>query len=1502
MEQHRNAKSGVTGDPRANPLTSGIIRRDSSLRKPGRGLNPVRLGGRQAAKKRLNSAAPAALLCRNEFIRNIQYYTVCEWERLEGMNHCLDVSIKDVKEENTPGESPFYCWDMIGRIDPGRRLSYEPWLLSSVSATHPPGVFCVIGVRVNQAGVDDLCSAQLKATTWRREFGKRTPGCSRALIGSHERRSAETFTTPLIPASLTWREGGECLRAEGRRELAAAWPGPSCESSLRGCLQSKWKRRRDWVRACADLLAVDEPGEVGGRVGGPGRAVGAYLLTQGILQLLHLQDGVLVGELCNHDTPALSRIYNSPSRPSVRPSVRLPAERFTTELRTLVDMNSARERGLERSREIREALNILVVRANEGRNARAGETEDPQENPPTSGIVWHNSHMRKTRGQPRPESNPIRLGYVKGEERWLTDYSALCTTASRANEGEWKDTQTPRLTWRKSRVQLSVVTCDDHEGGAYLRVEGRSIGAYFALVEARLVPLQSPQRHLTGVRQVDLQHTALRSSTTYYSQFEVYAYVFDHRILEYGYGSVRHIVRRHSQGGHAYMSMTNPKQSSSASSILANPKQSSSPILLHLLRNQLHNQLHIFRNLLRTKYRMLHTNPNNPSHQSSARILNNPLHESATILSTNLQQSSAPILNSHPHQSSAPLHTNSQQYLSLILTNPHQCFTIFTNPSQSSPILQSITIPRDRNRFEQVNAKRGSKQIILADGVWGGGGGEWVDIPACCWQAKTVPPPPTFTQSRPTPSSSLRTFPLTGGLPRGILSFPTLALPLYHNIISPSTAFKIPLLRDDLNISTKSAKAITATTQCPKISSCRSPPLQYSFKDLNAREFHYGPSLTLWPGADSISNGAGRGIPLSTCGRAEHLSWSSRNRGMLRSAGSTFPENPSPRGHAHWSSDEIFRRTRGSKPGRKHSPDLPPPPPTSSFRDVLLKPRRGFPHTRFVVGLARHVRIHSRISKITFREPGTNDVPSDRRTDTDWCQVRLVSSIPTLEDSPGPSLTSAGPCWAAAQAKRSRVASRHGLWRSQLARVPANPEQNTHIKVNNLVTSVTRSNPLSYPRAVVCGFGRRGVSLELYQVSSGSTLLVRIIATKATRIQYPVGSPLVSGFSRGSTVSPALYSGATPYALQAPSSALKTSLLRAAQISSITPLTFNTILYYTGNQGWQTKADKNPPTQLAYSLEEGSLIGDENQGILLARHGVRNVQVPVSTDRSLREYTRAWFTCTPITPNRQDGILEHPTSSRPRFPREPRGNRGRLLIGYNSFPFRMFRMLGVIGVHFQKLSPKGTFQSIGRIWGDRFRGQSSGGHFDFIGYAKSVHRIPSPESELTIHHIGYPSRKHRRREDFCLGYAVKAEKTHTPRISLNCVELSKAPLPLPSPPPNLPKTNVCHAGKHFPVPLGGVKEAARARGQIKNLVHRVSAPPPPLNPQVRTHFLPQGWNSPQRNPPRHFARGKSHSASDCAGPYRLPYGYKKFILAKALEMKDRGLNNEVLSADEGEMR
>ncbi|KAJ8869587.1 hypothetical protein PR048_028579 [Dryococelus australis] len=83
--------------------------------------------------------------------------------------------------------------------------------------------------------------------------------------------------------------------------------------------------------------------------------------------------------------------------------------------------------------------------------------------------------------------------------------------------------------------------------------------------------------------------------------------------------------------------------------------------------------------------------------------------------------------------------------------------------------------------------------------------------------------------------------------------------------------------------------------------------------------------------------------------------------------------------------------------------------------------------------------------------------------------------------------------------------------------------------------------------------------------AAGSERLACSPPTWAIRVQSPAGSlpglrmwescrtmPLVRRFSRGSPVSPPFHSGAAPCSPQSPSSALKTSVLRAVQISSLT--------------------------------------------------------------------------------------------------------------------------------------------------------------------------------------------------------------------------------------------------------------------------------------------------------------------------------------------------------------
>ncbi|KAJ8866777.1 hypothetical protein PR048_032638, partial [Dryococelus australis] len=67
-------------------------------------------------------------------------------------------------------------------------------------------------------------------------------------------------------------------------------------------------------------------------------------------------------------------------------------------------------------------LFVFVVRMEQLRNERAGESGDPRENTPTSGIVWHESHMQKFCGATPPRIEPG----LHGEEA-----SGLTTTPPR---------------------------------------------------------------------------------------------------------------------------------------------------------------------------------------------------------------------------------------------------------------------------------------------------------------------------------------------------------------------------------------------------------------------------------------------------------------------------------------------------------------------------------------------------------------------------------------------------------------------------------------------------------------------------------------------------------------------------------------------------------------------------------------------------------------------------------------------------------------------------------------------------------------------------------------------------------------------------------------------------------------------------------------------------------------------------------------------------------------
>ncbi|KAJ8897334.1 hypothetical protein PR048_002680 [Dryococelus australis] len=70
---------------------------------------------------------------------------------------------------------------------------------------------------------------------------------------------------------------------------------------------------------------------------------------------------------------------------------------------------------------LRELMRVIEVSMKQHRNERVGETGYPRENPPTNGIVRHDSHMRKSGDPPAtqgwgetgdPRENPPTSGMI----------------------------------------------------------------------------------------------------------------------------------------------------------------------------------------------------------------------------------------------------------------------------------------------------------------------------------------------------------------------------------------------------------------------------------------------------------------------------------------------------------------------------------------------------------------------------------------------------------------------------------------------------------------------------------------------------------------------------------------------------------------------------------------------------------------------------------------------------------------------------------------------------------------------------------------------------------------------------------------------------------------------------------------------------------------------------------------------------------------------------------
>ncbi|KAJ8869105.1 hypothetical protein PR048_030669 [Dryococelus australis] len=100
-------------------------------------------------------------------------------------------------------------------------------------------------------------------------------------------------------------------------------------------------------------------------------------------------------------------------------------------------------------------LLVIEVSTEQCWNARAGETGAPREDPPTSCIVRHDPHMRKSGGRPRRESNPDRLSI---------DTSTVSQHPQMGHSG-MRRRKTGRRATLKGRLRCQVVWRPTDSGG-----------------------------------------------------------------------------------------------------------------------------------------------------------------------------------------------------------------------------------------------------------------------------------------------------------------------------------------------------------------------------------------------------------------------------------------------------------------------------------------------------------------------------------------------------------------------------------------------------------------------------------------------------------------------------------------------------------------------------------------------------------------------------------------------------------------------------------------------------------------------------------------------------------------------------------------------------------------------------------------------------------------------------------------------------------------------------
>ncbi|KAJ8884359.1 hypothetical protein PR048_016216 [Dryococelus australis] len=174
-----------------------------------------------------------------------------------------------------------------------------------------------------------------------------------------------------------------------------------------------------------------------------------------------------------------------------------------------------------------------------------------------------------------------------------------------------------------------------------------------------------------------------------------------------------------------------------------------------------------------------------------------------------------------------------------------------------------------------------------------------------------------------------------------------------------------------------------------------------------------------------------------------------------------------------------------------------------------------------------------------------------------------------------------------------------------------------------------------------------------------------------------VGIGLSADFLGDLQFPPPMHSGATHTHLTSPSLALMTSMLRAAQIIPLNHM----LAVHRLHSRWSLPSPLDALLARRFAVFAHASLKVECKDNLRCHQGrhlrlgshertlsIEAAAAPTAMAHGVK--CKAWFTCTPMTPNRQSRKPEKPIRSRPRFPRE---NRGLLLNGCSSFLLTVLR-------------------------------------------------------------------------------------------------------------------------------------------------------------------------------------------------------------------------------------